>query len=89
VVDVDVVDVAAPAPPHLHDDVVRGLLAATGATVAGKQAWTDVARFAELGVAAVNYGPGRTDQAHQRGEWVEVDAIVDVADRLRRFLTGG
>ena len=46
-----------------------------------------MARFAELGVAAVNYGPGRTDQAHQRGEWVEVDAMVDVAERLHRFLT--
>ena len=87
-VDVEVVDVAPPAPPHTHDDVVQALLASTDATVAGKQAWTDVARFAELGVPAVNYGPGRTDQAHQRGEWVEVDAMVDVAERLQRFLTG-
>ena len=86
-VTVEVVDVAPPAPPHTHDDVVQALLASTGATVAGKQAWTDVARFAQLGVAAVNYGPGRTDQAHQRGEWVEVDTMVDVAERLHRFLT--
>lgn len=88
-VTVEVVDVAPPAPPHTHDDIVQELLASTAATVAGKQAWTDVARFAELGVPAVNYGPGRTDQAHQHGEWVEVDAMVGVAERLGRFLTGG
>ena len=88
-VEVEVVDIAPPAPPHTHDAIVQALLASTGAVVAGKQAWTDVARFAELGVPAVNYGPGRTDQAHQRGEWVAVDAVVDVAGRLHRFLTGG
>ncbi len=86
-VEVTVVDVAPPAPPHTHDEIVQALLTSTGATVAGKQAWTDVARFAELGVPAVNYGPGRTDQAHQRGEWVAVDALLDVAERLGRFLT--
>ena len=88
-VDVEIVDVAPPAPPHTHDEIVQHLLASTGATVAGKQAWTDVARFAEHGVAAVNYGPGRTDQAHQPGEWVAVDALVDVAERLDRFLADG
>lgn len=86
-VEVEIVDVAPPAPPRLEDPLLQRLLDATGATVAGKQAWTDVARFAEIGVPAVNYGPGRTDQAHQRGEYVEIDAVVDVAERLGRFLT--
>ena len=84
---VEVVDVAPPAPPRLDAPMLQRLVASTGATVAGKQAWTDVARFAELGVPAVNYGPGRTDQAHQRGEYVELDAVVDVAERLAAFLT--
>ena len=86
-VQVEVVDVAPPAPPRLDAPLLQRLLASTAATVAGKQAWTDVARFAELGVPAVNYGPGRTDQAHQRGEYVEVDAIVEVGERLAAFLT--
>lgn len=88
-VEVDVVDVAPPAPPRLDAPLLQRLVEVTGATVAAKQAWTDVARFAALGVPAVNYGPGRTDQAHQRGEYVELAAMDDVTGRLRRFLTDG
>lgn len=87
-VHVEVVDVAAPAPPRLDAPLVQRLVRSTGAAVAAKQAWTDVARFAQLGVPAVNYGPGRTDQAHQRGEYVELAAIDDVHARLARFLAG-
>jgi len=87
-VDVEVVDRAPPAPPRAGDDVVARFVAAVGGEVAGKQAWTDVARFAAAGVAACNFGPGRTDQAHQRGEYVEVDALVDAHERLGRFLAG-
>jgi succinyl-diaminopimelate desuccinylase len=59
-----------------------------GATVAAKQAWTDVARFAEVDVPALNYGPGLTAQAHQRGEFVRVDDLVEGYERLVRFLRG-
>jgi succinyl-diaminopimelate desuccinylase len=67
---------------------VRAFVEQIGAPLAGKQAWTDVARFAELGVPACNYGPGLTAQAHQRGEYVPVTAIVEAGDRLRAFLEG-
>lgn len=85
-VDVEVVDRSAPAPPRRDDPVVARFVRAVGTEVAGKQAWTDVARLAAAGIPGCNYGPGRTDQAHQRGEFVEVDAIVDVHTRLERFL---
>jgi succinyl-diaminopimelate desuccinylase len=88
-VDVEVVDRAPPAPPRREDPVVAAFVSAVGATVAGKQAWTDVARFTERGVPALNYGPGATAQAHQRGEWVAVDALVDARRRLATFLVDG
>lgn len=87
--DVDVVDRAPPAPPGLSAEAVRHFVEAVDAPVAGKQAWTDVARFAEIGVPALNYGPGLTAQAHQRGEYVPVDALVHAHEQLRRFLAGG
>lgn len=85
---VEVVDRAPPAPPFRADPVVDAFVTAVGGDVGGKQAWTDVARFAERGVPALNFGPGATAQAHRSGEWVAVDALVDVRTRLAMFLTG-
>lgn len=85
-VEVEVVDRAPPALPHRHAPVVAAFVDAVAAPLAGKQAWTDVARFAELDVPALNFGPGLTAQAHQRGEYVPIDALVDTDQRLRRFL---
>jgi succinyl-diaminopimelate desuccinylase len=84
--EVEVIDRSPPAPPHLEADVVRAFVDAMDAPVTGKQAWTDVARFAEVGVPALNFGPGLTAQAHQPGEYVPVDALVDADRQLRRFL---
>lgn len=61
-------------------------LETSGCALAPKQAWTDVARLTEAGIDAVNYGPGRTDQAHQRGEFCEVDDVVACYEALRAFL---
>lgn len=84
---VNVFDRAPAAPPRMDAPLVRAFTASVGAEVAAKQAWTDVARFAEVGVPALNYGPGLTAQAHQRGEYVPIDAMLDAHQRLRRFLT--
>lgn len=51
-----------------------------------KQAWTDVARFAGRGVAAANFGPGLTTQAHQQKEYAELPLLVENHERLREFL---
>jgi succinyl-diaminopimelate desuccinylase len=84
--EVTIVDRAPPAPPGLREPVVRAFVDTVAAPVAAKQAWTDVARFAEVGVPALNFGPGLTAQAHQRGEFVRVDDLVAGHAQLVRFL---
>ena len=51
-----------------------------------KLGWTDVARFAALGIPAVNYGPGLPELAHTAGEYVETAAIAECETRLRSWL---
>lgn len=58
----------------------------SGRVAEAKQAWTDVARFSELGVDAVNYGPGETAQAHQRHESASVAALSRAYEVLRALL---
>ncbi len=84
--EVIIIDRAAPAPPGLTSALARAFIAAADLPVNGKQAWTDVARFAEIGVPALNFGPGLTTQAHQRGEFVPVRNLVRAHDVLRRFV---
>ncbi len=83
---VTIVDRSPPAPPRRDAPLVAAFTEAVGAEVAAKQAWTDVARFAEVDVPALNYGPGLTAQAHQRGEYVPIAAMVEGYERLVRFL---
>jgi succinyl-diaminopimelate desuccinylase len=80
-------DWAVGARPGLTDPAAASLLAAVGGTPRAKFGWTDVARFAELGMPAVNYGPGDPEIAHSRGEHVPVAQIAEVEDRLRSWLS--
>jgi succinyl-diaminopimelate desuccinylase len=52
-----------------------------------KLGWTDVARFAALGIPAVNYGPGIPEMAHTPDEYVEIPKIGDCEERMRAWLT--
>lgn len=86
--ELDVIDLSPAATPGLGAPAAREFLAASGAPPRAKYGWTDVARFAALGIPAVNYGPGDPNLAHTREEHVDVRRIREVTDVLRRFLTG-
>ncbi len=60
----------------------------TGLEAESKQAWTDVARFSEVGVDAVNFGPGETAQAHQRDESAPIAGLTEAHRMLAEFLQG-
>lgn len=86
---VTVVDRAPAGRPFRDAPLVSRFLSAVGATMGPKQAWTDVARFSEVGVPALNYGPGSTAQAHQAGEYVLVEDLLAARAGLARFLSHG
>ncbi len=81
-----VVDSAAGALPGLDQPVARAFLTATGSTASAKFGWTDVARFAALGIPALNFGPGDPNLAHTVDEHVDTRKITAVVEQLRRFL---
>ncbi|WP_460402018.1 succinyl-diaminopimelate desuccinylase [Actinophytocola sediminis] len=82
-----VTDHAAGALPGLTAPAAAELVAAAGGKPIGKLGWTDVARFAALGMPAVNFGPGDPTLAHTREEHVPIAQIHRCAEVLTRFLT--
>lgn len=83
---VELVDLAPACPAFGDHPLVRRLVERTGVAAQPKQAWTDVARFSTHGIPAANLGPGATSQAHQRGEWIEVEALAKGYALYERFL---
>ena len=84
--EIEVFDRSPSAPPYREHPLVQALIAEGVEGVEPKQAWTDVARFASVGVAAVNLGPGTQSQAHQRNEWTDRGALERGMSLFRRWL---
>lgn len=84
--DVTIADSAAGALPGLDRDVSQEFIRAVGSEPLAKLGWTDVSRFAELGIAALNYGPGDPNLAHKADESCDVALIGRCEDVLRAYL---
>ena len=84
---VDILDVAAGALPGLSAPAAAEFVTAAGGVAVAKYGWTDVARFAALGIPAVNYGPGDPSLAHTREEHVSRRQIQEMTGVLRAFLS--
>lgn len=85
--DLSINDAAAGALPGLSQPAAAAFVAAAGGAVAGKLGWTDVARFAALGIPAVNFGPGDPMLAHTREEHVSGAQIGEMTEILRGYLS--
>ena len=87
--EVEITDCAPSGDVHLDHPLIRDWLAAEALPVRPKQAWTDVARFTSNGIAAVNFGPGETSQAHQANEWCSIESLEFCFRALSRFFQAG
>jgi succinyl-diaminopimelate desuccinylase len=84
---VELVDSAPGALPGLSAPAAAHFVQAVGGQPVAKYGWTDVARFASLGIAAVNFGPGDPNLAHTREEHVETARITSAERALRAYLS--
>ncbi|QIK72842.1 succinyl-diaminopimelate desuccinylase [Propioniciclava coleopterorum] len=84
--DLTFTDASPAARPGLEEPAAAAFVAAVGGEPRAKYGWTDVARFAELGVPAVNFGPADPGKAHADDEFCSVDDLYVTRDALVRWL---
>ncbi|GAB3590715.1 succinyl-diaminopimelate desuccinylase [Angustibacter peucedani] len=84
--DVEVTDAAPGARPGLDRPMAKAFVETVGEEPGPKYGWTDVARFSEIGVPAVNFGPGDPLKAHADDEHVPVGEIRDCLRLLEAWL---
>jgi succinyl-diaminopimelate desuccinylase len=84
--DVELTDLAPAARPGLDTPAAADFVAAVGTEPRAKLGWTDVARFGELGIPALNFGPGDPNLAHKPEEHVSIAAVHAAEAALVRFL---
>jgi len=84
--EIEVSDSAPSAMPGLSVPAAAAFIEAVGGVANPKFGWTDVARFSELGIPAVNFGPGDPNLAHKQEEFVPLEHIRIVEQQLRTWL---
>lgn len=83
------VDMATAAPPALGHPLLAALRRRSDLEVRAKLGWTDVARFAEAGVPAANFGPGESTLAHAADERVERASLERTYQAMADLLVNG
>ena len=83
---VEVTDIADGARPGLHLPAAKAFVEALAVPVHAKEGWTDVSRFAQLSIPAVNFGPGDPNWAHHDHEHCPVQQLIDAEAALLRWL---
>jgi len=78
-------DIAESAHPNKRNSTVQNFIKATDAIIQPKQAWTDIARFTNSGIPAVNFGPGSPNLAHKKNEHVITSDINKCYVSIKRF----
>jgi succinyl-diaminopimelate desuccinylase len=86
--DVEILSHSPAAPVPARNPLLERLRRAGDFELAPKQAWTPVAQFAEIGLDAVNLGPGATRYAHRVDEQVEIAELERTFEALTSFLVG-
>jgi succinyl-diaminopimelate desuccinylase len=89
-VTIEITDIC-PSGRVCHDNPLFRSLAETagdGPETRAKQAWTDVGRLSEMGIDAINFGPGSGSQAHQAGEWCLRSHLEDARILMERWIFG-
>ena len=86
--DINIKNSSNGAMPNLQSNHVKNFIKNTNAEVTPKQAWTDIARFSQEGIPAVNFGPGNPLLAHSPDEFVNTSQIVESYESIVKYLKG-
>ena len=83
---IEVLGASPGASPNLMNPLVAEFIGTLDLAVRPKLGWTDVARFAAHGIAALNFGPGDPEIAHTPGEFITREAVEGCHAVLAEFL---
>ena len=84
--EIKIADVANGAMPNLESKAVKSFIETTKVDTKPKQAWTDIARFSEANIPAINFGPGDPLLAHTANEFVNKNEILESYKLLLLYL---